>query len=137
MYAKTSDKGYRNSIAPNVLTDDATTLNYLALAYCIAGCRTSEGIEYPGISTSCRSFGLYDYKEKNKRVKITKGKPNINKRIRVKAVNVFTGEEKEFLGNGEASKYTGVHKGTVGYYTSGRATKKAHTKEGWRFEKIK
>lgn len=137
MIVRENDNLKNNSIAFNILTDDLTTVNYLALAYCIAGIETNKGTKYPSISEVCKSFELYGAKEIKKRKSSTKGTKIISKRIKIKAINVFTGEEKEFLGNEDASKYTGVNKGTVGYYTSGKATKKAHTKEGWRFEKIK
>lgn len=134
---KTECRNYKNSIATNILTDDKTAKNYLAIAYSIVGVNTEKGRKYPGASTSCRAFDLYDISEKNKPSKTLIGIPNIGKRIKIKAENIITGEVKEFLGNEEAGDYTGVKKCTVAYYTSGRATKNAHTKNGWRFKKIK
>ncbi|MGL5717751.1 MAG: hypothetical protein ACRCX2_32420 [Paraclostridium sp.] len=137
MILRENDSTKGNSITFNSSTDDLTTVNYLALAYCIAGVETNRGIEYPSIAVTCSAFNLYEQQTRKKKTTSTKGIPVYSKRIIVKATNVITGEEKEFLGIEEASKYTGASKGNVTYYTSGRATKKAHTQTGWRFEKVK
>lgn len=129
----TRENEKNNTMSFNPLTDDLTTINYLALAYCIAGFETKNGRKYPGVSKSCGALGLYGPQERAKPVTTSKGKPKLKLRIKVKAINVDTGEIKEFLGIANASSYTGETKELISYYLR-KAKSSSKTKQGWRFE---
>lgn len=64
MLRKVESKGYKNNIGPDFLEDDPTALNYLALAYAVAGYEDEKHkIYYPTISKICSAFKLYDANE--------------------------------------------------------------------------
>lgn len=89
---------FNNSLGPNVLEDDITLKNYLALAKCIVGVKNADGkIRYPGVSTSCRSYKLYE-------VNVDKRKPVPGGRA-ITATNVKTGEIIEFKNAEEAAEF--------------------------------
>lgn len=125
-----------NSISYNPINDDKTLKNYLALAYVIEGIKVGHVRKRVSISRACRAFGLYEERE-NKKQEELKIKKAINRpKVRLKAINVFTKEEKEFIGIKVAHEYTGVSKSLISYYIN-RATKNAHTKDGWKFERLR
>lgn len=89
---------FNNSLGPNDLEDDITLRNYLALAKCIIGVRNSDGkIRYPGVSTSCRSYKLYEVNEE-KRKPVPGGRA-------ITATNVKNGEIIEFKNVEEAAEF--------------------------------
>ncbi|MEG0023701.1 MAG: hypothetical protein RR756_06155 [Cetobacterium sp.] len=127
---------FKNNSMIHSPSDDLTYENYMALAYCIAGIETKDGIKYPNRAAACKAFNVgeddADIKKPRKKHiynKNGKGRPTTE----LVAKNVFTGEVKKFIGLKSAAKYTQQTTGGVSYYLY-YAKKEAYTKTGWRFE---
>ena len=98
MINKCITNSFGNSISFNPEKDDLTMRNYLALAKCIVGVENIDGKRrYPGVSTSCRSYKLYE-------VNVDKRKPVPGGRA-ITATNVKTGEIIEFKNAEEAAEF--------------------------------
>ncbi len=109
MINKCITNSFGNSISFNPEKDDLTMRNYLALAKCIVGVENIDGKRrYPGVSTSCRSYKLYE-------VNVDKRKPVPGGRA-ITATNVKTGEIIEFKNAKEAADLFGYKLNVIRSY---------------------
>ncbi|HSQ89517.1 NUMOD1 domain-containing DNA-binding protein [Romboutsia sp.] len=105
----------KNSLGPNILTDDKTALNYLALCKCITGVEHEGKIKHPSISQACSAYKLFHTYDATIDGKIGKRtldddeditmkkveiKKRYNSRLKFIVENIITGEKTECNGIG-------------------------------------
>ena len=112
-----------NSISYNVINVDLVAKNYLALAYCIAGIKSKNKRIYPGITTTCRAFGLLENSNKSS-VKETNNNLSLEdykgykKRSDMKVIvtNTVTNEDIIYNSSKEAIEKLGIQSNRIYNY---------------------
>lgn len=103
---------FENSISFNPINDDLTMKNYIALAKCIVGIKTDEGVKYPDISKTCRAYGLYQLNNDKKYGR------------KIIATNIEDGQTIEFENIKQAAEFFNYKEATLRTYVD--APKKAN-----------
>lgn len=111
---KRQDTNLNNSIGPNILTDDKTALNYLALAWCITGYNDNGTIKNITSDKALRAYRLYENKD-NEKKKSTKKITLKNEEFLIE--NVKTGEVIKIIGGENVEKEIGIKAEYISAYS--------------------
>ncbi|AVD34773.1 TPA: hypothetical protein KRI65_000525 [Clostridioides difficile] len=115
------EKYFSGSLGINIIEDDPTCRNYLALYCCLVGIERKGKKVIPRIDSMLSEFGV---KSRCKR-------PHNNKLIRL--INVKTGEVKEFKSIDSTACFLGLKQPAVSHILK----RKTPSRSGWRAEYIK